>query len=147
MRKKTWCIFGALAGLLLLITGCASIINGRMQKVPINSTPDGGKATIYGAQNEVIYSATTPCTAELKRGVSYFKGSEYRVVIKKDGYDKMEIPLIPKVGGWYIGGNLSFGGLIGYLAVDPATGAMWTLTPKKIEAGLAGKHASLPGVN
>ncbi|MFO0795295.1 MAG: hypothetical protein U0586_14690 [Candidatus Brocadiaceae bacterium] len=65
-------------------------------------------------------------------------------MIEKDGYDPVEVQLVPKPGGWYIGGNIFFGGLIGYLAVDPATEAMWALTPKKIETTLAEKHASLP---
>jgi len=135
---------GMLAGLLFSTIGCASIINGSKQKVPINSNPEGAKVTVYDGSEQVVYSANTPCTVDLKRGTGWFKGSEYNVVIEKAGCDTTEVKLEPKVGGWYIGGNLFFGGLIGYLAVDPATGAMWTLTPKKIEASLAEKQASLP---
>ena len=42
------------------------------------------------------------------------------------------------VSGWYAGGNLFFGGLIGYLIVDPMTGAMWTLKDLHVnlESGL-----------
>jgi hypothetical protein len=32
-----------------------------------------------------------------------------------------------RLNGWYIGGNLVFGGLVGWLIVDPLTGAMWTI--------------------
>ena len=39
------------------------------------------------------------------------------------------------VSGWYFG-NLVFGGLIGMLIVDPLTGAMYNLEPKKIEQPL-----------
>ena len=42
-----------------------------------------------------------------------------------------------KANGWYIGGNILLGGLIGWLIVDPATGAMWTLDTKEINATLA----------
>jgi len=146
MGKKQTAIVGVLAGLLFTGVGCASIINGSAQKVPINSNPEGAKITIYDGQKQVVYSADTPCTAELKRGIKWFEGSKYNVVIEKAGYDSMEVQLLPKVGGWYIGSNLFLGGLIGYLAVDPATGAMWTLTPKKIEASLTEKHASLPKI-
>lgn len=31
---------------------------------------------------------------------------------------------------WYAVGNLFIGGLVGWLIVDPATGAMWTLDPQ-----------------
>jgi hypothetical protein len=36
------------------------------------------------------------------------------------------VPLTADIDGWYFG-NLLFGGLIGILIVDPATGAMWKL--------------------
>lgn len=39
--------------------------------------------------------------------------------------------------GWYIGGNIVFGGLIGWLAVDPFNGGMYTLKPKETNAILA----------
>ncbi len=144
MVKKQIAIVGAMVGLIFMGTGCASIINGSKQKVPISSTPDGAKVTIYDEQKQVVYSANTPCTVDLKRGTGWFKGGMYNIVIEKAGCDTTEVKLEPKVGGWYIGGNLFFGGLIGYLAVDPATGAMWTLTPKKIETSLTEKQASLP---
>lgn len=41
-----------------------------------------------------------------------------------------------KVNGWYIGGNLLFGGVIGWLIVDPATGAMWKLDTNEINVTL-----------
>ncbi len=40
-----------------------------------------------------------------------------------------------------LGGNILFGGLIGWLIVDPATGAMWTLVPKEINTELAEETA------
>ena len=67
---------GALVGLLFTSIGCASIINGSAQKVPISSTPDGAKVTIYDGQKQVMYSANTPCTVDLKRGAGYFKGNK-----------------------------------------------------------------------
>jgi hypothetical protein len=39
------------------------------------------------------------------------------------------------VNGWYIDNNL-FGGLIGMLIVDPITGAMYKLSPDKLDASL-----------
>jgi hypothetical protein len=35
------------------------------------------------------------------------------------------------VNGWYVG-NVILGGMIDLLVVNPATGAMWTLTPKDL---------------
>lgn len=47
--------------------------------------------------------------------------------------------------GWYWG-NILFGGLIGMLAVDPATGAMYKL-PKATSAGLTLKPGEIAVVN
>lgn len=46
--------------------------------------------------------------------------------------------------GWYLVGNIFIGGLIGWLIVDPLTGAMWTLSPDMIYAPL-GQQSVLPG--
>jgi hypothetical protein len=45
------------------------------------------------------------------------------------------------VNGWYFG-NIIFGGLIGLLAVDPATGAMYTLKPDAVEGALSSLKVS-----
>lgn len=60
-----------------------------------------------------IYSGKTPYTATLQRGVGYFKKARYRVVVEKEGYANKEILIEGSPNGWYIGGNLLFGGLIG----------------------------------
>ena len=91
---------------------------GTREQIGLNRL-NGAKVRIYDGQKQVVYSAETPCTADLKRGGRWFEGRKYNVVIEKAGYDTTEVKLDPKVGGWYIGGNLFFGGLIGYLAVDP----------------------------
>ena len=47
----------------------------------------------------------------------------------------MQLKIDGAINGWYFG-NIIFGGLIGMLAVDPATGAMYTLSPKEVLATL-----------
>jgi hypothetical protein len=71
----------------------------------------------------------------LKKGRGYFKAESYSVMITKEGFQPREINVRGEVNGWYIG-NLLFGGLIGFLAVDPSTGAMYTLKPDKVDAAL-----------
>jgi hypothetical protein len=46
------------------------------------------------------------------------------------------------VDGWYFG-NLLFGGLIGLLIVDPATGAMYKLEPNEINCNLVSSAVAL----
>ncbi|MFH6792762.1 hypothetical protein ACHRCF_16520, partial [Acinetobacter baumannii] len=43
------------------------------------------------------------------------------------------------LSGWYLG-NIIFGGLIGLLIVDPATGAMYKLAPKDINTVLEAQN-------
>ena len=45
------------------------------------------------------------------------------------------LPAAAQWDGWYIGGNILVGGLIGWFIVDPLTGAMYTL-PKEVNADL-----------
>lgn len=44
--------------------------------------------------------------------------------------------------GWYFG-NILFGGLIGFLIVDPATGAMYTLKPDTLNVHLVSNVVAL----
>jgi hypothetical protein len=46
-------------------------------------------------------------------------------------------------GGWPGSSQVPLGGLIGMLIVDPLTGAMYNLTPEKIEQHLSPSQAQL----
>jgi hypothetical protein len=129
--------------LCMLTLGCASIIRGSNQVVAFKSNPPEAKFKIYDNNGELIVNNTTPNVVTLKRGNGYFKKKSYKVVVEKEGYQTMEFQIEGKVNGWYLGGNLIFGGLIGYLIVDPLTGAMWTLSPEEINATLPGIVQSL----
>lgn len=125
----------AAAGLGL--AGCASIIKGGgPQSVTINSTPEGAAIHVVNREGQSVSDAMTPATLSLKPGAGYFTKEKYTVTIKKDGYAAKTVNIEGSVNGWYIAGNLVFGGLIGYLIVDPATGAMWTLKPDMSSAEL-----------
>ena len=114
-------------------SGCASIIKGSDQSVSFKSEPAEARLVITDVrQGRDIHVGTTPFTTSLKRGAGYFKKSKYKVTIEKPGYRKEEVSLEGSPGGWYLAGNLVFGGLIGYLIVDPLTGAMWTLDPEDV---------------
>jgi hypothetical protein len=129
-------LIGFIVILSLGVLGCASIIKGGNQTLSFKSTPPEAKLKVYDRKGEMIISGSTPYVATLKRGSGYFKSAKYRVVVEKEGYQPKEFQIDGSINGWYLGGNLIFGGLIGYLIVDPATGAMWTLTPDEINAVL-----------
>lgn len=52
------------------------------------------------------------------------------------GYEEKIIPLECTLNGWYAG-NIFLGGIIGFLIVDPATGAMYKLNTDAIYEVLA----------
>lgn len=127
--------------LLLFVTlsGCASIVGkGAPQVIPINSNPTDAKLKIENLRTgTVMYEGKTPYTATLERSAGYFKSARYNITVQKDGYQAKQFILDGSVNGWYLGGNLIFGGLIGYLIVDPLTGAMWTLSPEEVRLDLS----------
>jgi hypothetical protein len=115
---------------LLLSTGCASIMSGTSQNVVVRSTPEGAKATFLDKAGKPVSVQTTPCTVSLKRS------GQYVLKLEKENFKPLEAPLTRTINGWYMG-NIFFGGLLGLLIVDPATGAMFSITPDTIETELA----------
>ncbi len=143
--KRNISMYSLLLILGLIAFGCASIMEGGKQSLPIDSTPPGAKVRVVNTRTgEIVAEGTTPLTITLNRGAGFFKKGKYKVIIEKEGYDTKEVEIKGEPNLWYIGGNLVFGNLIGWLIVDPITGAMWTLQPKDIDATLAKK---VSGVN
>ncbi len=63
--------------------------------------------------------------------------AKYRVVFEAPGRATKEVWLSGDLeGGWYIAGNFLVGGFLGWLVVDPLTGAMWNLKPSTLTARL-----------
>jgi hypothetical protein len=132
-------------GASLFSGGCASIVNSGDREISIQTQPPGATASIRksgGSIADVVAVERTPCTVSLDPKQSYFKGQSYTLRLEMPGYKVAEVELTPKMSGWYWG-NLLFGGLIGMVAVDPATGAMWNISPDKIERKLASGQSAL----
>jgi hypothetical protein len=127
MRK--FAMGGAIALLAMLSGGCATIVAKGTQKVEVSSEPAGANVSITNRAGVVVHQGATPFTVRLKKGAGYFKKESYLLRFSKEGYQPHELAMQGTMSGWYIG-NLLFGGLIGMVAVDPNTGAMWRLEPK-----------------
>ena len=122
---------------LLLINGCATIFGwGGEESVNILSTPDQANVHITDQDTLIVFDGTTPAIASLKKYNGYFSGKTYTIKISKEGYSDKVIIIDTQTNGWYLGGNLVFGGLIGWFLVDPLTGAMWTFDNNDIDANL-----------
>lgn len=114
---------------------CATIMGDSTQVIPISSTPGGADVLITDEKGTEVFKGKTPTTVTLQKADgSYFGGKDFIVKITKDQYEEQSIPIKSTPNGWYIGGNLIFGGLIGYLIVDPLNGGMWTLEPEQVSA-------------
>lgn len=127
----------------VLLSGCATIFNGTTQTISVNSEPDGATTTIQNTAGEKLHVGTTPFTVTLKRGAGYFRAETYKLSFEKPGFAPLELEISGSLSGWYIG-NILFGGLIGMIAVDPVTGAMFSL-PDTVKGTLeAAKTTAAP---
>jgi hypothetical protein len=124
--RYQWVGLTLLTGVTVFFQGCASIMN-HDRPVGITSQPSGAAITVYDKKGEAVYEGQTPTMVTLRRDGGYFSAPKYTVAFKKDGCHDCTAEIEHDISGWYIGGNLIFGGLIGYLIIDPLTGAMWTL--------------------
>ena len=126
MKTKLIAMIGLFA--VAPLAGCATMTGGSTRFVRIESQPAGAEISIVNrSTGEAVFAGTTPIVATLKPGDGYFHGADYTVIFKKAGYAPTEKRIRRGVNGWYIGGNALFSQFIGWLIVDPLSGAMWTL--------------------
>ncbi len=126
----------ALLPFFVLTTGCATVLKGTTQEIPISSEPPGADIIVDGT-----FVGTTPADVELKRK------RDHLVVIEKKGHSSKSVAVVKNVGG-AVWGNIIAGGLIGW-GIDAASGAQNNLSPKTISVTLEpvdeGMQAQAPG--
>lgn len=139
MMKKL--LLTSFIALTLGINGCATIVSGSSQTLTFTSVPESATIEIKNRKGIKIHTGQTPATVNLKKGAGYFKPESCQVTFSKAGYQSKTIEVTGTLSGWYFG-NILFGGLIGILIVDPATGAMFKLAPKDVNAVLESQNLS-----
>lgn len=117
--NKIYSLFGI--GSCFLCSGCASIISDTSYPVNISSSPEGAPFVVRNENGVAVARGRTPDVVTLEAGDGYFSGATYTI---ESGSER--VTLDSNLDEWYWG-NILFGGLIGMLIVDPATGAMWEL--------------------
>jgi len=126
--------------LATLFTGCASIMCCPQQSVSIDSRPRGAEVLVYDSRGQIVLQKTTPCVAKLiRREHDYLRAANYVVLVRKEGYAPVQVPLTGLVNRAYCVNVLSAG--IGYI-VDPITGSMWTLSPAEVDTRLVAENAA-----
>jgi hypothetical protein len=110
----------------VLLSGCASLINGTHQSVPIATDPPG--TTIQVGGNQYL----TPVDASLARN------RDYQVVATKAGYQTQTAEIRSSFSGW------TFLDLVFIIpwAVDLADGAAYKLEPESIQLQLRPTEAA-----
>lgn len=122
--------------LALVLSSCASIVDGGSDKsIQINSNPPGAKVTITDKKGKTVQVVNTPSRVNLKRHRTFFVGERYKLSFEAPGHHPSQTEVKSTINGWYAG-NVIFGGLIGVLIVDPATGALFTLKPRELHRNL-----------
>jgi len=123
-----------------VVTACATIVGERTHLMEISSNPSEANVSITDERGQVIFEGKTPTNVTLqKHDGSYWGKKSYTVKISKPGFSEQIIAVTASANGWYIGGNILLGGLIGWFIVDPWNGGMYTLSPKDISATLPAK--------
>ena len=133
MKKLHLLFFTSLA---ILISGCASIVDGGNKTVQVTSNPPGAQFAVYNSSGKFIITQTTPAIVTLPRSDGWFVPASYKLICDKEGYHSDESHIRAILSPWYFG-NIIFGGLIGIVIVDPATGAMWVLNKKEVNFDLS----------
>ena len=119
---------------LALVSGCSSIVSDSKYPVSISSNPSQANFVLQNRAGVDVHSGRTPATVTLNASSGFFKGETYKLILNKDGYDEKTIEIQSTIDGWYFG-NILFGGILGLLIIDPATGAMFKL-PERADAQL-----------
>jgi hypothetical protein len=118
-----------------LLGSCASIVSHSSWPVTLSSAPVGATVSVIDRGGKEVFSGVTPAAVQLKSSAGFFQRAKYTINFTKPGYAGKTIPLEADVNGWYFG-NLLFGGAIGMLIVDPATGAMYRISQRDVQAAL-----------
>lgn len=111
-------VYMCIATIVVIGSGCASIVSGQKQQLTFNSEPADATVTINGA---VV--GKTPMTFMVDRK------SEVSVSFMKDGYKSQSLILSTTLNGWFWG-NIVFGGFLGS-TTDAASGAMHEYAPNQ----------------
>lgn len=136
MTRIFYSLFAAIA--LILLTGCVTIYDGRMQKIKIETEPTEAMVTVEEAKTKAIVAFdTSPMEIELERKHSY------HLKISKEGYQPTVVGIWRQANDaiWIDLGLLPFhwpGTALGLISAlcDHLTGAIWDLAPADVKVKL-----------
>lgn len=133
-----WLLRPVLAAIAaLLFAGCASIVGVPTQDLPVSSDPSGATVSIVDEEGLAVFKGRTPTTVTLQKSTgNYWGGKSYKVRIELEGHEPQVVDVVARPNGWYLFGNIAFGGALGHFVIDPFTGKMYKLVPESVAATL-----------
>lgn len=108
----------------VLISGCATIMEGKTQSVTFNSVPSGADVYLNGR-----HLGTTPLSITIDK-----PKENGQLKFSKKGYKDIEIVANKKMSSWLLG-NIIFGGTFG-TSTDYASGALYEYEPNNFQVTL-----------
>ena len=121
MRKISLLLVVCLSSVYLC--GCATILNGTSQKIPVSSEPAGAEVTV---DSKNVY--TTPVKLRLERR------RDHALVFTKSGFDTQTVNVMHVLSESVCGNTLLFGPL-GWV-FDIFAGTQYKLVPDRIDVEL-----------
>lgn len=118
------------------MTSCATLLSKNSYPITINTSPTGANVSIIDRNGVEVFKGASPAIVKLKSGNGFFKKARYTVEVSSHGFESAIATVNFKLDGWYFG-NLLFGGVIGMLIIDPATGSMYKLEDKYLNLSLS----------
>jgi hypothetical protein len=136
MSQLSRCVLvGVLMGSMMGVVSCATVLQSRPEPVTITSEPPDARVTITDLRtHQRLVQASTPVMTPLARHAGYMRPARYQVVVEKPGYQPYVLLLQAELEKTYFG-NFVAGGPLGFLVIDPLTGAMYAL-PSRVHAVL-----------
>jgi len=109
--------------LLIIFSGCATMVNTTSQEIELKTTPANAKITIDGKK-----FGTSPQKVNVERS------QDHVIRFELDGYEPYEIQVTQKMSMWFWLNALN--GFLPGMTIDYFTGAMYDLYPEQISSEL-----------
>jgi len=117
----------------IVISGCATIMDGKQQSVTFNSIPSGADVYMNGK-----HLGKTPLNITIDK-----PKENGQLKFSKAGYKTLEMTVNKKMSSWLLG-NIIFGGTFG-TTTDYASGALYEYDPHSIQVTLEAEGMSQAG--
>ena len=120
-------------------SGCASIVGSSTHTLSIESDQSGSKTTVLDELGNIIYEGKLPAKVVLEKSDDVIPQKSYRVIINKENFQSIEVPIVSQTSNWFAYGNIPWF-YIGY-PVDLTNSKRFKFSPQSVSAVLDPKKS------